>query len=502
MEPRLYSAAESRELDRIAIEEKGVPGFELMRRAGDAAFNVLLDRLSPLRSLTVFCGKGNNAGDGYLVAGRAHAVGIDVELLQLGSAASLTGDAELARDWAVSQGVVVRECEAEIPVPRGEAIVDALLGTGLSGAPRPPYDRAIELINSARVPVLAIDVPSGVNADTGAIAAMAVRADVTVTFIARKLGTFTGAGVAAAGEVVYADLGVSRDVLERFHAVPLLDLEAALTRYGLPHRDADAYKHKLGHVAVVGGDDAMGGAPLMAAEAALRLGAGMVTVISRAAHRPAMLARRPELMVADADDAVLTDEVLTRASTLIVGPGLGRASWGEQLLGKALALAKPAVIDADGLQLLARLGLELRGPTILTPHVAEAAALLGSSVADVQEDRCAAALALAQLAGGAGSGAAVLKGAGSVMAAVDAEGERLLGVCAHGNPGMASAGMGDVLAGVLGGLLAQRMSLAATTAVGVCAHSAAADAAAERVGERGLLATDLLEPLLDLTGHR
>jgi NAD(P)H-hydrate epimerase len=228
----------------------------------------------------------------------------------------------------------------------------------------------------------------------------------------------------------------------------------------------------------------------------------MVTVLTRAAHRPAMLARRPELMVADADDGVLVDEVLTKASTLIVGPGLGRAGWGERLLEQALARALPTVIDADGLQLLARHGVGLEGPTLLTPHVAEAAVLLGCSVSDVQADRCAAALELAKRAGEAGAGAAVLKGAGSVMACAGEEGERLLGVCAHGNPGMASAGMGDVLAGVLGGLLAQRPDVAATLAVGVCAHSAAADTAAGRVGERGLLATDLLEPLLTLTSHR
>ena len=352
MKQTLYTAAQTRELDRIAIEEVGIPGFELMRRAGDAAFAGLLDRWPGLKSVSVCCGKGNNAGDGYLVAGRAAGFGIEVELLQLEDPSALSGDAATARDWALAQGVEIHACSQQMPVPQGQVIVDALLGTGLTGTPRGLYADAIATINAAAAGVLAIDIPSGVSADTGAIAGAAIHADLTVTFIGRKLGLYTGAGAAAAGRVVFADLGVGTDVTQRLQGVPLLMLEALLKQPGLPPRSANAYKHALGHVLVIGGDEAMGGAPLMAGEAALRVGAGMVTIATRAAHRNAILARRPELMVVDADDDVQLTQVMQRATTLVVGPGLGRSEWGGRLLERAVARALPTVLDADGLNLL------------------------------------------------------------------------------------------------------------------------------------------------------
>lgn len=495
----LYSGTQCRELDRIAISEGGISGFDLMRRAGDAAFTRLLDRWPGLRSVSVCCGKGNNAGDGYLVAGAAKQLGIRVQLLQAGSAAALTGDAASARDWAQSQGVEVVEFATAMPALTGEVIVDALLGTGLSGAPREPFAAAIAMINDSGRPVLAIDIPSGVNADTGGIAGAAVKAAVTVTFIGRKFGLYTGPGRTAAGDVIFADLGVGAEVTDRIAGQRLLTLDAVLADFPLPVRSSSVYKQALGHVLVIGGDYAMGGAPLMAAEAALRVGAGMVTVLTRAAHRSAILSRRPEIMVVDADDPDQVTPALARATTLIVGPGLGRQDWGEQLLHQALALAKPMVLDADGLNLLAASKQPLRAPAILTPHAGEAATLLGIDAAMVMADRSAAAGALAKLAAAGGSAAvAVLKGAGTLLAHADGSSQRLLGVCGHGNPGMATAGMGDVLAGVTGGLLAQGLSLSAAAMIGVTAHSKAADVAVLRTGERGLLATDLLPELMAL----
>jgi NAD(P)H-hydrate epimerase len=236
----------------------------------------------------------------------------------------------------------------------------------------------------------------------------------------------------------------------------------------------------------------MGGAPIMAAEAALRVGAGLVSVLTRAEHRPAMLARRPEAMVIDADDATARAEAFGRATCLVVGPGLGRDAWGLSLLRAALDSGLPLVLDADGLNGLAHTGWRPSGPVIGTPHTGEAANLLGVATETVQRDRPAAALALATRLGGE----AVLKGAGSLIATFAADQTpQLMGVCGHGNPGMASAGMGDVLAGVIGGLLAQGLTPAAAALAGTCLHSAAADQAAHQRGERSLLATDLLEPL-------
>jgi NAD(P)H-hydrate epimerase len=479
-------------LDRIAIEERGIPGFELMQRAGRAAFAELLDRWPSAKCISVCCGKGNNAGDGYIVAGLALELGLAVQVIPIGDSGELTGDAARARDWARSLGL--QAVDGPDAVLSGEVIVDGLLGTGISGALRPAYAKVVAAINAAGRGVLSLDIPSGVAADSGGVASDAVRADVTVTFIGRKLGLFTGPGVSLAGEVIYASLSVPSDIA---HAVPGCPLLRYAEQEPLPPRDRNAYKQSQGHVVIVGGDRDMGGAPLMAGEAALRMGAGLVTLITREEHRPAVLARRPEIMVVGADSDSAREQALARATVLAVGPGLGRGDWGLGLLREALALGKPAVLDADALHGLVALSPQagesplVASPVIVTPHPGEAAVLLGSTTAAVQADRPAAACALAQRVGGV----AVLKGAGSVVAHHE---NGLRGVCAHGNPGMASAGMGDVLSGVIAGLLAQGADLGHAAALGTCLHSAAADLAVEHIGQRSLLATDLLQPMIEL----
>jgi NAD(P)H-hydrate epimerase len=492
--PALYTAAQCRELDRLAIEEHALAGFELMQRAGRAAFRELVDRWPQARRITVCCGKGNNAGDGYIVAGLARDIGFEVTLWQLGDAAALAGDAARARDWARQKGV--ESVPGPPPAIAADVVVDALLGTGIQGELRGPFARTAEVINGCGCPVLAIDIPTGVNADTGAATRQAVRAAVTVSFIGRKLGLYTGPGISHSGIVVFDDLGVPAAVYRAVKGCPWLRYPDLPGEYRLAPRHSDAYKHALGYVVVVGGDHNMGGAPLMAAEAALRSGAGMVSVITRPAHRPAILARRPELMVIDASDAAARQAVLDKARVLVVGPGLGQNEWGRDLLTEALHRELPTVLDADGLNGFAALELSARGPLVVTPHAGEAARLLGWSTAEIAGDRPAAARALARRV----DGAAVLKGAGSLIAARSGAGGPpvLLGVCAHGNPGMASAGMGDVLSGVIGGLLAQGLPAAAAAVAGTCLHSFAADRAAEVLGERSLLATDLLAPMMEI----
>ncbi len=486
---RVYTGRECRELDRIAIEEFGIPGFDLMKRAGQAAFSELLARWPDASSVTILCGKGNNAGDGYIIAGLAREIGMAVQLVQLGDAAELAGDAARARDWAIGRGVAVE------PGPqralRGDVLVDALLGTGISGELRPSYREQVEIANGSGIGVLAVDVPTGVDADTGAACDPAIKADVTVTFIGRKLGLVTGPGASLCGSLVLAALGVPDQVYDSVAGAALLvndDLPA------LPARDVNAYKQALGHLVVIGGDRNMGGAALMAGEAALRSGAGLVSVVTRAAHRPAILARRPELMVVDADDAEGRHDVLARATTVVLGPGLGRAGWGENLAREAVGLGKPAVIDADGLYWLAAGSLEPSAPVIITPHSGEAATLLDRTSAAIQADRVTAVKDLAAKVGGV----AVLKGAGTLIAELRGSTSVLTGICGHGNPGMASAGMGDVLSGIVGGLLAQQQAPLDAAVRGVCLHSAAADLVARQVGQRSMLATDLLPEVMSM----
>ena len=476
----LYTSAQCRELDRIAIVEHGIAGFELMLRAGRAAFDVLANRWPRARSITVFCGKGNNAGDGYVIAGLAREIGFDAQVLQVG-AGDLKGDAALAQQWAAKRGIAA---EPAAVAPRGEVLVDALLGTGLKGPPRDSFADAVGRINASGQPVLAVDVPTGVSGDTGAVPGQAVRADVTVSFIGAKLGLHTGPGLGFRGELVHDGLGVPQSVFDAVPGCPLLTFE----RDSLPPLGVNLYKHRAGHLVVVGGDFNMGGAPLMAAEAALRSGVGLVSVVTRAAHRPAILSRRPEIMVQDADETQAVADLLGRATALAIGPGIGRSRWGEDLFRTALAMPKPMLIDADGLRWLAELDIAPAGPPVITPHAAEAAQLLGMSVADIETDRPGAALRLAEMVGGV----AVLKGPGTLCA-----GEQLLGVCGHGNPGMATAGMGDVLSGVVGSFLAQGLPPPQAATLGACLHSRAADLAAERRGQRGLVATDLFETIAE-----
>ena len=483
----LHTSAQCRQLDRLMIERQGVSGFELMRRAGQAAFDALVHCWPGAAAVTIFCGKGNNAGDGYVIAGLARQLGLKVQVLQVGGD-TLKGDAALAQSWAREQGVTASGGSAENAAIEGALIVDALLGTGLRGPLRPPFAQAAMRVNRADLPVLSVDLPSGLDADTGAAAEEAVRADATVSFISAKLGLHTGKGPALRGELIHAGLGVSAAVLEQVPGCPLLEFNAD----ELPALPLDAHKHRMGHLLVAGGDLGMGGAPLLAAEAALRSGTGLVTVLTRPQHHASMLARRPELMLGDGGDLERCKGLLSRASAVVLGPGLGRESWGGKLFQLGLQTGKPTVVDADGLRWLAQTAASATlGKLIITPHPGEAAQLLEIDTQAVERDRPGAAQRLADRF----NCIAVLKGVGTVCAAPGGE---LLGVCAQGNPGMATAGMGDVLAGLLGGLLAQGLDAAEAARIGVCLHSAAADLAAQRQGRRSLLASDVIDAIGEL----
>jgi NAD(P)H-hydrate epimerase len=488
---RVFTAAQSRALDRLAIERHHIPGIVLMKRAGRAAWTTLTRRWPDTDSITIVCGRGNNAGDGYIVAGCALSNGARVQLIQLGEASALRGDAASARDWAIGLGLAINEVDNDAPVfdIEGSVIVDALLGTGASGDVRSGFARAITRIGASGSPVLALDIPSGLCADTGRVLGSTIRADVTVTFIGVKRGLVTGSGPDYTGQIVLDTLDVPPECHAEIGGMAALQWSGQ--RHLLPQRAATAYKHQAGHALIVGGDSGMGGAVAMAAEAALRVGAGLVSVVTRPEHVTAVLARRPEIMVKGVDGATRIDALIDRATVIAIGPGLGRGDWGRSLLDRVVEAGKPLVVDADGLHLLAaRFGTSAvvaSTPIVLTPHVAEAATLLGSSVAEIQRDRFAAA---ASLAARVPNGAAVLKGAGSLVASLER-----IGVCLHGNPAMASAGMGDVLTGVVAGLMAQGLGSLDAAATGVCLHSFAADRVAARVGPRGLLATDLLPEL-------
>ncbi len=485
----LYRAEQVRELDRIAIDEFGIPGLTLMQRAGAAAFEALRRRWPRARHIGVLCGTGNNGGDGFVLASLAQAAGLHVTVWQVGDAGRTGGDALAVRQKMEASGLRA-EAFAGQDLSACEVWVDGLLGTGLSGEVSGVWREAIEAVGRAHdagCGVLALDIPSGLHADTGAVLGAAVRADVCVTFIGLKLGLFTGQGPDCCTEVLFDDLDVPPQVFRRFIPATTRLTPPAAGDY-LPPRRPCAHKGDFGHVLVVGGDHGMSGAVRLAGEAALRCGAGLVSLATRPEYVAAISAARPELMCHGVGDAIALQPLLRRATVLAIGPGLGQGIWGRQLLGVALASRLPLVVDADALNLLAAEPM-CRAQWVLTPHPGEAARLLGLTTGEVQADRFAAAHALQRKYGGT----LVLKGAGTLI--VDSAGEASL--CDAGNSGMASGGMGDVLTGVIAALMAQGLVCDEAARLGVCLHAAAADRAV-MAGQRGLLACDLFPHLREL----
>jgi NAD(P)H-hydrate epimerase len=478
----LYSAAQVRDLDARLIAA-GTPGLELMQRAAHAAWRAIRRRWPDAQQLTVLAGRGNNAGDGYLVAALAQRAGWQVKVLAVGDSAALTGDAEEAYRAAQAAGVLTEPWGQQ---PLSGIVLDALLGTGLKGDVRDPYASVIKLINASGLPVAAIDIPSGLCADTGRTLGVAVNANLTITFIGLKVGLFTADAADYVGELVFDDLHADPHIVAQTPiSVKRLDT------HNLPRlapRPPTANKGMFGRVLVVGGDHGFGGAALLSTESCLRSGAGMVTLATRPEHVTAALTRIPEVMSTGISSANQLHGLIEAASVLVVGPGMGQHSWGRSLLSAAANAARPQVWDADALNLLAAGFVTLPQGCVITPHPGEAARLLGVSTREIQDDRPAAARALAQKY----DAVCVLKGSGSLIASPSGE----LALSNHGHPAMATAGLGDVLAGLIGALLAQHMSAFDAACLAVWLHALAGEKTAS--AGRGLAAADLIPVIRQL----
>ena len=478
----LHDAAQVRALD-ARLMAAGTPGAVLMQRAAQAAWRALRRRWPQVRKLCVLAGPGNNAGDGYLLAVLARRAGWDVQVYSLADPARLRDAAAQAYAEACAQGVQVQPWHAEAVLDG--LLVDAMLGTGLAGELREPYASAVARINASGLPCLALDIPSGLCADTGRLWGAAVRADLTVTFIALKLGLFTGAGPDQVGELCFADLQADAALCAAAPAMAQRLTAGNLQR--LPARPRTAHKGACGRLLVVGGERGYGGAALLAAQSGLRGGAGMVSLATREEHVAGALARCPELMVRGLLSSGQLLALLPGHDVLVVGPGLGQGAWGRSLLTAAAQFEGAQVWDADALNLLAAGRVQIRAGAVLTPHPGEAARLLGCSLAEVQDDRPAAALRLAQRY----QAVVVLKGAGSLVT----DGHTLC-LCEHGHPAMAGPGLGDVLAGLIGALLAQGLAALPASELAVWLHARAG----ERLGQagRGLLASELVGVIREL----
>lgn len=519
MLPRqLYSAEQVRALDRCTIDKFNTPGINLMERAGAAVFRAMRQRWPRAHRVAVLCGGGNNGGDGFVIARLAKEAGFDVAVYLLSDSSKLKGDAKTAYDKMMKSSVPVttdidrydnknkNKNDEQLDI-----IVDAMLGTGLSGPVEGQWKTAIDWINQRKekseTKIVAADMPSGLHADTGRVLGTAVKADLTVTFIGMKIGMLTASGPDYCGELVFDDLMVDPQVYQHV-PVSAIRLDKDLLKTFFPERAQCSHKGNHGHVLVVGGNYGMAGAVRLAGEAALRCGAGRVSIACRPEHVAAVVANRPELMCHGLDEnpKSLTTKLKTlmsSANCIVVGPGLGQDKWAQQIFSVVRETSLPVIADADALNLLARdfddkqsSDNKQRGNWILTPHPGEASRLLQTTTQDIQNDRFDAIRALQSRYGGT----IILKGNGSLVM----DSTSTIYICMAGNPGMGSAGMGDVLSGVLGACVAQSKQIELSAQVATLLHARAADLAVEKVGERGLVASDLffclrqlVNPLVD-----
>lgn len=527
---RAVTGREMREIDREAIEELGIPGPVLMENAGSAVAReierILLERrgsepvgFGSRRTLSgvkaaVFCGKGNNGGDGFVVARHLLDRGADVSVLLVWPRDEITGDARLNLEILermdgnvtyLGEGTAAAEAAA-LAASQADVIVDAILGTGIRGPVAGPAAAVIEaLMRAPRRLMVSVDVPSGLQADTGAVMGPVIKADVTVTFALPKVGLMVYPGAEYCGRLVVADIGIPRRILEApGRGFTLVDREFAS---GLvPQRRPDSHKGSYGSVLVVAGSEGLAGAAALSSAAVLRSGAGLVTLAAPESLVDSVALRLPpEVMTVPLPETRArsiarsgADVVMGRARSydaLAIGPGLSRNPETQEAVREIVSMSPvPVVVDADGLNALAAdleflvgLAERARVPLVFTPHPGEMARLTGLSVAEVQADR----IRIAQECAEAWGAAVVLKGARTVIAGPDGD----VYINTSGNPGMATAGAGDVLTGVVAGLVAQGLDAVKAAALGVYVHGLAGDLARDEVGSSGLVASDILDRL-------
>ncbi len=488
--PPVYSRAQIQQLEQHAMQAMGISAYELMQRAANAAFHWVAQRKNDKMRCLVLVGTGNNGGDGLVFARRWREVGRKVRVIAVDNDHVWRGDAakQAHEDFLDSGGKLFHKSVEQIDLNDYDLVVDAMLGTGANRAVQDEYSDWIEKLNASDITVLSLDIPSGLDADSGEKLGDAIEADLTVSFIANKAGFFLNAGPNCVGQLICDDLGISK---ASFNAAgqPVMRQENGEdhTHY-LSSRQRTFHKGDAGYVLVVGGNSGFSGATVLSGLAAFRTGAGLVSIAAHPDSVTAIRSSQAELMVHAIHEAKDIEPLFERAAVVVVGPGLGQDAWASAVLEKVLDSGKPLVVDADGLNLLSKQP-QKSSDWVLTPHPGEAARLLNMTTKDVQRKRLDNARALQDKYGGV----VVLKGANSLITAAN----DVPTVCAAGNPGMATAGMGDVLAGVIGSLIAQGIPQLEATKLGVWLHASAGDLAAED-GERGMMASDLLSHLRTL----
>ncbi len=506
---KVLSGTQMAELDRHAIEKLGIPSLVLMELAGRAVLAELCARFPKIahKKIVIVIGKGNNGGDGLVVARGLLDLGASVDVHALGSLKEFSPETRKQADILHKLGLVVKHCTKPRDVPKlaraladADIVIDGLFGTGFRGTAHDLAAKAIELINLSAAFVCAIDIPSGVEADTGQVLGPAVCADLTVTFELPKLGLVLYPGRQYAGELVVKPLGYPRMLIDQYASMMTL-VDAGWVRERLPQREPYSHKGDYGKVLVIAGSRGYTGAAALCAEAALRAGAGLVYLAVPESLLPAMEAKLTEVIklgLPEVDGAVASAalarivEFSHDTDVLVVGPGLGRHPHTVKTVRQLVATSdKPLVLDADGLNALGTDAEKILGqrtaPTVLTPHPGELARLIPKSIDEIERDRVGIARQTAKQL----HSVLVLKGVPTVTATPDGE----IFINSTGNSGLASGGTGDVLTGCLGGLLAQGLDSITASVCAVYLHGRAADVLKPTLGERGMIAGDVLKAL-------
>jgi len=496
---KLYTASETRKIDNLAIKEKGISGYSLMQMAAEFTLDVILREFSPVEELIIFCSKGKNSGDGFLLGSFAKEFGLEVTIVMSNTSNVIKGVSRKAFEEMKDAKVKIISTKSveKLKVSNKTVIVDALIGTGLKGNLRKNIKESILALNKlgVKLPVLSLDIPSGVNPDTGDADDIAVYADITATFVAQKRGCFTSVGKKFSGEIIYSDLEIPKNLFSKITSTSyVVDYENSISK--AVYREQDAHKGHFGNVVIVGGDRGLGGAGLLSSRAAVYSGAGLTSLVTRPEHVSASLVSCPEVMVKGVDSGQDIEEHLVKPDVIAIGPGLGQSAWSEQMIQRVFWEAEKrdvsVIMDADALNLLTKLKLSSNLPKrlILTPHPGEAARLLNTSVAVIESNRFSAAAKIQKKF----NATVVLKGSGTVICHKSG-GTQKWGICDSGNPGMATGGMGDVLTGIIAGLLAQGLTLKEAAEAGVDIHAKAADQASLEFGEAGLTSSDVINEL-------
>lgn len=493
---KIVRSEQVRAIEPKAAQIAGCSLFELMQRAGQAAFQTLRQEWPTAHHIVVVAGHGNNAGDGYVVAKLAKQQGLNVVVVCHQPEKALMGEAKQAQSqWQNIGGETLTFSEHNYS--KFDVLVDALLGTGVKGQVKPNVQTIIQQINQIGIPVLSIDLPSGMNANTGQALPLCIKADVTVTFVATKPGLVTGMGKEFCGKLVLADLAVGSAFFSIVQNTAQLVDWSMLKPF--PARPVHGNKGSFGKLLCIGGNQGMAGAIRLSGESALRCGVGLVKVYCHESSSLAISAGRPEIMLTHKELEVALDW----CNCIVVGPGLGQDDWAHQQFSRLLTHLKhhpkPLVIDADGLNLLAttiddtdiKSTLSQLPALVFTPHPGEASRLLNCNIAEIENDRYLACKSIAQKY----QSTCVLKGAGTIIQTYIPHLDPKIWVCKGGNPGMATAGMGDLLTGVIGAFLAQGFTSQKSAVYGVCAHAEAGDRIAIEYGQRGMITSDLLQPL-------